>query len=89
MIIQVNTFLACFHTFVRFLSLRKDILSDILNINYSKDINIVKEILIKRINLYNKNNEYKDFNISIIDDDILEYLIEKTNGNLDIMIKLL
>lgn len=60
----------------------------VLNINYSKDINIVKEILIKRINLYNKNKEYLDFNINIIDDDILKYLINKTNGNLDIIIKL-
>ena len=62
---------------------------NILNINYSKDINIVKEILIKRINLYNKNKEYLDFNINIIDDDILYYLIYKTNGNLNVIIKLL
>ncbi len=62
---------------------------NILNINYSKDINIVKEILIKRINLYNKNKEYSDFSINIIDDNILKYLINKTNGDLDIIIKLL
>lgn len=64
---------------------------DIETISYNRDINIIKQIIQKRIALYNLNKtdyEYY-FDQNNITDDMYLSLIIKTNGNISLMIEII
>lgn len=62
-----------------------------IDIDYGKDIKILKEIISKRIDNYNQNKkqENKYFNIDIIPDEFYQILIDKTNGNISLMLTII
>lgn len=58
-----------------------------VNVNYGKDKLVIKEIIRKRVEHYNKHsNMEKTFPIEIITDKIYQDLINKTNGNISLML---
>lgn len=73
---------------------RKDFIKrgySFIDINYGKDKVIIKELIKKRIVLYNKNLKFgnKTFNENNITDEIYQYLINKTNGNISLMLDII
>lgn len=56
------------------------------NIDYCKDVLVIKEIIRRRIDSYNLNTIYYKFPKEIITDEMYQNLINKTNGNITLII---
>ena len=61
----------------------------IINVDYGKDVVIVKSILIKHILSYNTGKKSNKFPFELIHDDKYFQLIEKTNGNIKLMLDII
>ena len=59
---------------------------EILNVNYSNDLDVVKRIIKKRSRYYIIKNYYRYNIIDLISDNIYEYLIDSCHGNIEMML---
>lgn len=59
---------------------------EILNVNYSNDLDVVKRIIKKRSSYYIIKNYYRYNIIDLISDNIYEYLIDSCHGNIEMML---
>jgi hypothetical protein len=61
---------------------------DFINLNYGADDNYIKAIIRNRIAEYNINRCYnhRNFNEDLLTDEVYQYLINKTRGNMNLMI---
>jgi len=71
---------------------REDILQknySFIDINYGYSKDIIREIFRKRINEYNKDPRNRIFETEIITEEIYQNLINKTNGNISLMLDII
>ncbi len=60
---------------------------DIIDINYSKDINWVKEIIKRRVKYFLKKKRYYFDIDNVFDDNVYQKLIDRCYGNIDMMLE--
>lgn len=61
---------------------------DLIEINYGKDLEIMKRLLALRINKYNSTVKEKEqrFPFELLSDEVIERLLEKANGNISVVL---
>lgn len=62
---------------------------EFINVDYGKDVEVVKAIIKKRIEIYNKNNMDRIYPIEKMTDSIYQNLIQKTGGNISLMFRII
>ena len=60
---------------------------DVINVSYATDINIVKNIIKRRVRYFIIKNNYQFNVLDLMTDYIYEYLIQRCHGNIELMLK--